>query len=1031
MSGNSNIRLVVFGAIIGLAVIADLPISRAEVCNSERPLVNDDFEISCLHLEVKIFCKKAVESVWSNLPEGRLNLTQAKKVTIQNCALPIGLSLLNVTKALGIETNDTVKIEQACSKLRKEHLSGFQLASLHLLSSNISHEDEHVSADLLSEVEIEMLMIQNVSIRMFPKNFFRGSEKLREIEITGAGLKAIRRDDLAPLVGLKNLLLFSNEIAEIEPGSFDQLLYLKLIEISKNRLKNLPAGLFRRLMKLERLNLSENEFDDLPSDLLRIERSRIKLVRLNHNRGGLQALPAGFFRNLSNLNYVELTSNNFISIPADVFYGAHSLHSLNISNNSLSYLPPKLFEGTSSLVDLRASENRLVELPDGLFKDCEDLERLYFNDNLLTNLSNGVFTGLSNLKIMQLSHNNLVYMELNACALKSVESVDLSNNQLTLASPTVWPYSFLLGCASIIDLNLSYNNITQFFIDWRFLSLKNLNLEGNKITYISKSNFDMLRSKTELNLKNNKISTIDLEGLENLAMRYQEMNGLSKELIVKLEDNPLNCDCHLLDFFRYLEHGMDDEVYNYVHISARDMRCVTPPQLKGSPISTIRSEDLRCLTKSNDPSDACSGKCTCWRIPGRKVLSVDCSHRNLTSVPSMVNNSENWSIELNMTGNRLHSTPKMNNSYLANVTALNLSFNNISDVRVDVFSNSLRDLRLHNNSISRINYYVVQHLYDDDDLLRNLTLHGNPWICDCETRNMLNFVQKKLTTYKLHDVTCRENNRKLSEVTADELCEGMIKFIVFVAFFFAACIAVGSALAAFYFKYKMKIKMWLYSKQCCLWFVTEAELDKDKLYDAFISFSHKDEDFVEKEIVTKLEEGPMSYKLCLHYRDWLAGEWIPEQIARSVEESKRTIVIVSPNFLESVWARIEFRTAYNQALKEGRARVIVVLYGNIGNTAELDPELQVYLSMNTYLKWGDPWFWDKLRYALPHKQELPKKKKRSKNARIIEKHLSQLPVNNHRQNEKTEVIPMPKITAQSDSTKLLESNAEEERHLGA
>ena len=40
----------------------------------------------------------------------------------------------------------------------------------------------------------------------------------------------------------------------------------------------------------------------------------------------------------------------------------------------------------------------------------------------------------------------------------------------------------------------------------------------------------------------------------------------------------------------------------------------------------------------------------------------------------------------------------------------------------------------------------------------------------------------------------------------------------------------------------------------------------------------------------------------LNYR--LAGEWIPDQIVRSVATSKRTVVILSENFLDSLWGKV-------------------------------------------------------------------------------------------------------------------------------
>ncbi|CAH0564879.1 unnamed protein product [Brassicogethes aeneus] len=45
------------------------------------------------------------------------------------------------------------------------------------------------------------------------------------------------------------------------------------------------------------------------------------------------------------------------------------------------------------------------------------------------------------------------------------------------------------------------------------------------------------------------------------------------------------------------------------------------------------------------------------------------------------------------------------------------------------------------------------------------------------------------------------------------------------------------------------------------------------------------------------------YKVCVHYRDWIPGVLITEQVITSVRDSRRTLVIVSKNFLESCWTK--------------------------------------------------------------------------------------------------------------------------------
>ena len=80
-----------------------------------------------------------------------------------------------------------------------------------------------------------------------------------------------------------------------------------------------------------------------------------------------------------------------------------------------------------------------------------------------------------------------------------------------------------------------------------------------------------------------------------------------------------------------------------------------------------------------------------------------------------------------------------------------------------------------------------------------------------------------------------------------------------------------------------------------LWAKNDSVLEQGKLFDAFVSYSAKDDAFVQQMLATNLEYGSPSYKVCLQHRDCPSsvGSYLSETIGQAVEASRRTIMVIS------------------------------------------------------------------------------------------------------------------------------------------
>lgn len=151
-----------------------------------------------------------------------------------------------------------------------------------------------------------------------------------------------------------------------------------------------------------------------------------------------------------------------------------------------------------------------------------------------------------------------------------------------------------------------------------------------------------------------------------------------------------------------------------------------------------------------------------------------------------------------------------------------------------------------------------------------------------------------------------------------------------------------------------------------------------KLFDAFVSYRSSPEDlsFVYNHLRHKLE-GDMNFRLCLHERDFHVGEPIANNIIWATENSRRTILVISPRYLESEWARMEYQRAQYETLKR-KQRIIPVMLEDVSNFGDnMDPNLAYILKTVTYLEHPGPTadskemekFWKRLQLSMPKKRD--------------------------------------------------------------
>ncbi|XP_035224084.1 protein toll-like isoform X2 [Stegodyphus dumicola] len=809
---------------------------------------------------------------------------------------------------------------------------------------------DNTAVDLSSKTNnitnlIRILNLRNNSIQLLPENVFINFHNLKELDLSQNKLNSITETLFGTLHALKILDLSFNSIGNISKDALKGFPNLETFNLSNNELNSINNSLFQFSPRLKSIDLSFNNIKHLPETLFHSLNSLENILCSNCN---IQAIDKDLFLNNMNLLYVVFGSNKIEVLPSDLFRRQKFLEYVDLGSNKISEVYNDTFWNKSNLRGLNISRNNLKLLNADLFVGSPNIHLLNVSGNKLEILKDNIIANMNDLEKFDLSYNKIKYVELG---IKS--EVRLRN---------IW---------------LSHNFIKEIKIDWRNLVfLEKFNMDYNEInSFHAPPCILNVKQTITFSFRHNQISDIDLRSTladEKRAETDRTMagcffNGFSKNFL-DLAFNPLKCDCYLYPFYFYLKRKPGRRIPSLLtFINENELVCNKPLSLQNSTVLSLSEDVFSCFFETD-----CPQPCTCGFRARDKLFFVNCTGTNLSEVPQ---SAPDQTTVLYFNYNHLRSMKSLNNKIWHNLTELYVDFNELEDLTNWEVPEKLRFLSIKDNKLKTLPKHLMDYIANQSDF--QLLFGGNDKQCTCKSKVLKEFLIANTAFIKdLDKIICEINSNgtnsslPLYEVPdallcADEQADGGNKGLTTIALgvFFTVLLT----LVLIYYKQRQLILSFLYIHCDQVFHICFEECDcEDKLFDAFIAYSSSDRSIV-MTLLEELEQKEPFFRLCIHERNWLPGRFITDNIIHSVQNSKRTIIVLSDTFISSPWFKMELRAAVVKVSEDKMNKVIVILVDKSTSFDGVEPDLRHVISKRTYLVWGERWFWEKLRYAMPRK----------------------------------------------------------------
>ena len=564
-------------------------------------------------------------------------------------------------------------------------------------------------------------------------------------------------------------------------------------------------------------------------------------------------------------------------------YIAKSVTSLTITNSALMQIPASVCQ-LLNLTTLSLEHNKITEIPDNCFTKLTKLATLSLAWNSIRGLQDGLFDGLQSMEKLYLSHNEISFIGLrvfsNASDLTSLRWLDINNNKLASLEPW-WYYRCILGSkASPVKIFLRGNLLSNFTNELQF-----------------DFRCGMMRPFGYIDLSYNRITHVmDILYGWNIA-------DITRQVCLgnfRTGCNP--CMDFYIKGFMYACDCIDFPVYKIAKITPRSsmlqgVYCIKEkfqaewgqPQLA----SRIPLIEFVC-----EISDHCPSSCRCIYRPANSTLHVYCSSENFSSLPLHLPPLPKRSVKykLDFSNNKLLRRLE-HRPYFVNTSILDATNCSLTEVTVEDLKN------LSNFKVVNLRGNMLQSFPRQARTMHiSATLHLglNPWKCSCDNSWMIKWLQS--VSHQISDpgdITCRSParmyNRLVLKSTEEDFCvdpvQRNLKITLSAASAVVALIVILVTAGLLMYKLREKCyKRWKFHP-----FDRDECVGEDMDFDVFLCCSSEDDRPHGRRIVERVETN--GYRVCYHERDFLPGQLITDNMGQAIERSKRTVCLISNNFL--------------------------------------------------------------------------------------------------------------------------------------